>query len=97
MKMHFYVINYKEGGFLVISADNRISPILAFSDTGSFSSTPTEIIPPVQAWMEVEKEQVQYTIDHNLKQSKNIAVEWSNTTNKEIASLQKKKKTNLTG
>lgn len=72
----FYVINYKEGGFLVISADNRISPILAFSDTGSFSSTPTEIIPPVQAWMQSEKEQIQNVIDHKLTQNKEVKQEW---------------------
>ncbi|QKJ63035.1 C10 family peptidase [Flavobacterium sp. M31R6] len=72
----FYVINYKEGGFLIISADNRISPILAFSDTGSFSSIPTEIIPPVQYWMKGEKEQVQNVIDHQLTQSKEVKQEW---------------------
>ena len=33
-----YVINYAdEGGFAIISADNRVAPLLAFSDTGHFS------------------------------------------------------------
>jgi len=75
-KNAFYVINYKEGGFLIVSADNRISPILAFSETGSFSSIPTEIIPPVQDWMKGEKEQVQNVIDHQLTQSKEVNQEW---------------------
>jgi hypothetical protein len=76
----FYVINYKEGGFLVISADNRITPILAFSDTGSFSSVPTEIIPPVQEWMEEEKKQIQNVIDRKLPQSKQEKLEWEGVT-----------------
>jgi len=72
----FYVINYVQGGFIVIAADDRISPILAFSDTGTFSSTPVEIISPVQYWMEGIKDQVQNTIDHNLTQNKEIKLEW---------------------
>lgn len=71
----FYVINYNQGGFIVIAADNRISPILAFYDIGKFNTNLTETPEPVIEWMESEKEQVQYTIDHNLKQSKNIALE----------------------
>lgn len=76
----FYVINYNQGGFIVIAADNRISPILAFYDIGKFNTNLTETPEPVIEWMESEKEQVQYTIDHNLKQSKNIALEWRKIT-----------------
>ncbi|MDE7496525.1 MAG: Spi family protease inhibitor [Muribaculaceae bacterium] len=33
-----YVINYAdEGGFAIISADNRVQPVLAFSENGTFS------------------------------------------------------------
>lgn len=32
----FYVVNYKEGGFVIMSADNRIYPVLAFSSSGTF-------------------------------------------------------------
>lgn len=32
----FYIINYVGGGFAVVSADNRIAPLLAHSSTGSF-------------------------------------------------------------
>ena len=33
-----YIINYPEGGFAIVSSDNRIEPILAYSDSGSFST-----------------------------------------------------------
>lgn len=32
----FYVINYQSGGFVIISADKRVNPILAFSKTDTF-------------------------------------------------------------
>jgi hypothetical protein len=76
----FYVINYNEGGFAVIAADNRISPILAYSETGNFSSTPSEIIAPIKDWIEVEKEHIQNVIEKNLSQDKHIALEWTKIT-----------------
>jgi len=32
----FCIVNYKGGGFVLISADKRTTPILAYSDTGNF-------------------------------------------------------------
>jgi hypothetical protein len=93
----FYVINYKEGGFLVLSADNRINPILAFSDTNTFSSTPGEIIPPIQDWIKGEKEQVDYVIDHNYIQSKNVKLEWEKVTANNATQIKHTKTSNETG
>ena len=31
-----HVVNYEDGGFVVISGDNRIEPLLAYSETGYF-------------------------------------------------------------
>ena len=35
----FYVFNNPDGGWMIISADDRISPVLAYSDNGQFQST----------------------------------------------------------
>jgi hypothetical protein len=72
----FYVVNYDEGGFIIIAADDRVSPVLAFSDSGSFSSTTKEIIAPVQYWMDGIKDQVRFAIDNNLTQKKEIKLQW---------------------
>ncbi len=32
----FYIINYEEGGYVVLAADKRINPVLAFNDKGYF-------------------------------------------------------------
>ncbi|TRX42138.1 C10 family peptidase [Flavobacterium restrictum] len=79
-KTAFYVINYNEGGFAVIAADNRVTPILAYSDSGSFSSIPSEIISPIKDWIIAEKEQIQYVIDNNLTQNKDRKLEWEKVT-----------------
>lgn len=34
----YYIINYKEGGFTIISADKRTMSIMAFSETGKFKT-----------------------------------------------------------
>ncbi len=33
-----HVINYENGGFVIIAGDNRVEPILAYSETDSFPS-----------------------------------------------------------
>ncbi|MBN2756777.1 MAG: C10 family peptidase [Bacteroidales bacterium] len=50
-EVSFYVINYKGNkGFVIISADTRQIPILAFSETGNFSMD--NINNGLQAWMD---------------------------------------------
>ncbi|WP_025743520.1 C10 family peptidase [Aquimarina pacifica] len=39
-KTKFYLANYDEGGFVLLSSDKRVNPILAFSDEGNF---PTDL------------------------------------------------------
>uniref|UniRef100_A0A502EPD7 Spi protease inhibitor domain-containing protein n=1 Tax=Flavobacterium pectinovorum TaxID=29533 RepID=A0A502EPD7_9FLAO len=72
----FYVVNYNEGGFLIVAADNRISPILAYSDTGNFETNDNAVIPPVASWMENQKNQIQATINTVKVQNEDIKQEW---------------------
>ncbi|HQV36529.1 MAG TPA: C10 family peptidase [Flavobacterium sp.] len=77
----FYAINYNEGGFVVISADNRISPILAYSDDGKFSNNTEEIPDAVISWMEEEKEAIEYVKEMELTQMPEIKLEWDSVQN----------------
>lgn len=74
----FYVINYNEGGFVIIAADDRISPILGFGETGSFSLKASEMPEGVVYWAEEKDNEIQFTIDNKLKQSKDVALLWIN-------------------
>lgn len=45
----FYVYNASGGGFMIVSADERMQPVLGYADNGSFN---TDSLPPnVKAWM----------------------------------------------
>jgi hypothetical protein len=78
----FYVFNYNEGGFSIVSADDRISPVLAYSDEGVFSTNITEVPEPVQSWMEEEKEIVQNVKDEQLIQLPGVKLEWDSALGK---------------
>jgi hypothetical protein len=76
----FYVVNYSEGGFIILAADNRVSPILAYSDSGTFDTTEKQIIPPVAYWIETKKAQIQSIINSNQSQNKDVKLEWEGIT-----------------
>jgi len=59
----FYTVNFVEGGFVIISADDRIQPILAYS-TKNFAPeqiTNTEI----NYWLKNYSKEIQYAIENN--------------------------------
>ncbi|GGH03923.1 hypothetical protein GCM10011416_23760 [Polaribacter pacificus] len=47
----FYITNYEEGGFMVLSADKRTLPILAQSNTNIFSNEIDSLPPGVKGWL----------------------------------------------
>ena len=51
----FYIFN-AENGFVVISADQRTVPVLAFSDRQLYNDE--DVIPPVQMWLDYYAEQI---------------------------------------
>lgn len=50
-----HIINYEGGGFILISADKRVQPVLAYSNTDYFSD---ENLPGIANWVEIVKEVV---------------------------------------
>ncbi len=52
----FYIINYKDEGFVILSADNRINPILAYSAIKKFEIVDLESYPSgLQYWLSDKK------------------------------------------
>ncbi len=63
-----------EHGFVVMSADNRVRPVLGYSLTNSFV---TEDMPEnVRAWFQGYNDQIQYAIDYRLSASNDVALQW---------------------
>lgn len=74
----FYIVNYQEGDFIIISADKRISPILAYSDDSEFRTNADEYSSGLIEWLSTTKEGIQYVRKNNILQSEEIKNEWNN-------------------
>jgi len=61
----YYIVNFKDGGFVIISADDRVEPILGYSVTNSI---PQEITnESVKSWLGQYSNQIEYAVKNNLK------------------------------
>jgi hypothetical protein len=68
-----YVFNYTKG-FVVISGDKRLMPILAFSDKKAFDGNPSNL--GVQDWVSSTKNVIKTARKENIKQSKEAKLAW---------------------
>ena len=70
---NFYIFNY-ENGFVIISADDRANPVLAYSNEAPFNvnGTPSNII----EWLRGYENEIKDVIDRDLKSSPEIKREW---------------------
>ena len=86
-----YVINYKGGGFVIISADKRTYPIRAFSETGKFSIKKEDQPSGLTDWLNNNVKEITQIKSSGTTQSKLIAKAWQN------ANIQKIIDQNLAG
>lgn len=69
----FYVFN-SENGFVIVSANDNTTPILAYSNEGRFEE---EIIPvQMQAYLNTYVNQIQYIIDNHIVADENTMRQW---------------------
>ena len=70
----FYVVNFEPDGFVIVAGDDRVQPILAFSDEGTFV---TENIPAhIQFFLDSYTQEIQYIIDNQSYKSTAITQQW---------------------
>ena len=71
----YYVFNVSNGeGFVIVAADDRVKPILAYSATGSFD--PNDVAEGFQFTLDGFREEIQYVRDHNITATPDIIAEW---------------------
>lgn len=59
----FYVVNFESEGFVIVAGDDRVQPILAFSDEGTFV---TENMPAhIRFFLDGYAEEIQHIIDND--------------------------------
>ena len=76
-KLLCYIFNVKdEQGFVIVSADDRVTPLLAYSFIGAYE--PDRTPAPAFTWfMNHLKEQILYVLDQNLPASSEITKAWT--------------------
>lgn len=76
---YFYVFNASNIGFILVSADDRVYPILGYSYEGAFD--PVNIAPQVTKWFESYKSQIRMAIEKDLAATDEIEKDWSSLIN----------------
>lgn len=72
----FYIVNYEGGGFIIMSADNRVAPILAYSDEGNLALG-DELPGGFVEWMEDLTLHIDDIRSSEIERSGNVADEWT--------------------
>lgn len=72
----FYVINYSKGGFVLLSADKRIQPIIAYSENNKFSFNENDYNSGLKFWMKKTKKQITEIQKSSIKQSDKTKLVW---------------------
>jgi len=75
-KTVFYVINYDGGGFIILSADNRTSPILAYSETNNFSLDEESYPSGLVKWLTQTKKGIESVREKKTIQTKSQQLAW---------------------
>ena len=71
----FYVVNFNSEGFVIVAGDDRVQPILAFSDEGAFVS---ENIPDhIRFFLDGYTDEIQYTIDNQQENNADVQQQWN--------------------
>lgn len=83
-KRVLYIVNYKEGGFAIISADNRLQPILAYSDTNEFRIDAEDYSSGLVEWFTLVKDKISFVRENKLEQSAELNDEWNKITTQRI-------------
>ena len=74
----FYIINYNGGGFVMLAADNRTLPILAYSETNNFSLDEESYPSGLVKWLTDSKNGIELVREKNTIQTKSQHLAWEN-------------------
>jgi hypothetical protein len=74
-KVCFYVFNINSSqGFIIISGDDNVKPVLAYSDEVGFNAA--DIAPDVAWWLNGYKEQIEEIIQNNIQATDKVKSTW---------------------
>jgi hypothetical protein len=79
----FYVLNYRNGGFVLVSADRRTVPVLAYSFEDSFDID--DLAPANRLWIDKYMEQLDMIIENNILPDSKVELMWDNAIDNNFA------------
>lgn len=71
-----HIINYEGGGFAIISGDNRIEPMLAYADEGTFGDNELDYPEGLTLWINHIKSTIGYIRENNVAAPEEIIDHW---------------------
>lgn len=74
-EIDYYIFNVKGGnGFVVVSGDDRVKPILAYATKGSYSTT--DVADGFQFTLDGYRDDIRYVREHNIAATADVVSEW---------------------
>ncbi|MCZ2128724.1 MAG: thiol protease/hemagglutinin PrtT [Bacteroidia bacterium] len=70
----YYIFNVNSTGFIIVAGDDKITPIIAYSNEVTFN--PSNIPFSVKAWLEEYNEQIKNILYNNIPSNPQIEQEW---------------------
>jgi len=77
--VYFYVFGEETGGFVIVSGDDRVTPILGYSDTNTFSAD--NMPPNLQWWLGEYAKQIQFAIENDIEPTQEVKEQWKQLLN----------------
>ena len=72
----YYVFNNPDGGWVIIAADDRVTPVLAYSTSGSFDSD-ADMPDNLSSWMDEVSQTIDAVRNSNEETSAQVSAAWS--------------------
>lgn len=79
---YYYIFNKSNNSFVIISGDDLIYPILAYSNESNFDFN--NISPATKDWIDQYSKQIKYVLENNLKSTEEIRNEWKKLRDKKV-------------
>lgn len=71
----YYIFNFNPTGYVIVSADDAVIPVLAYSLSGNY--TATEAPPQFTAWMQQYTDQIAYAISNKIAATPDVKIVWN--------------------
>ena len=78
----FYVFSSDSSGYVIISGDDKMSPVLSYSTTGHFDMS--DVPPALSQWLESYKQQILWLINNNVATDYSNAGQWEDLKNNTV-------------